>query len=160
MAEFLFTRRQGALVPASEEGSEWLKRKKHGATILVEPREMRNGAYHRKWFALVKLAFDYWSENAATIEYRGAPVLPDFDRFRKDVTISAGFYRPVVNLKGELRIEPESLKWASMDETRFGELYEATIRVLLARVFNGKVCPTWTEDELRSVAEQILEFAA
>lgn len=160
MTEFVFQKGSTGLVPACEEATEWLRKKKLGATILVEPRELRNGAYHRKWFALVKLAYDYWSEGAATIEYKGVPVLPDFDRFRKDVTISAGFYRPVVNLKGEVRIEPESLKWAQMTEERFGQLYEATIRVLLARVFNGKVCPTWSEEELRSVADQILEFAA
>lgn len=158
--ELLFQKSPTGLVPACEEASDWLKRKKLGATILVDPREPRNGAYFRKWWALVKLGYDYWSENAATIEYKGERVLPDFDRFRKDVTISAGFYYPVVNLKNEVRIEPESLKWASMTEERFDKLYEATIRVLLERVFNGKVCPTWTEDELRGVAEQILEFAA
>lgn len=158
--ELLFTKGQSGLVPACDEAAEWLKRKKLGATILVDPREPRNGAYFRKWWALAKLGYDYWSENAATIEYKGEKVLPEFDRFRKDLTILAGFYRPVVNLKGELRIEPESLAWASMSEERFDKLYEATIRVLLERVFNGKVCKEWTEAELRSVAEQILEFAA
>lgn len=158
--ELLFQKAPTGLVPACEEAADWLKRKKLGATILVDPREPRNGSYFRKWWALVKLGYDYWSENAATIEYKGERVLPDFDRFRKDVTISAGFYYPVVNLKNEVRIEPESLKWSSMTEERFDKLYDATIRVLLERVFNGRVCSTWTEAELRSVAEQILEFAA
>jgi len=158
--ELLFQKGASGLIPACEEATEWLRKKKLGATILVEPREMRNGAYFRKWWALVKLGFDYWSESAETIEHKGVPILPDFDRFRKDVTIMAGFYRPVVNIKGEARLEPESLKWASMTEERFGQLYDATIRVLLERVFNGRVCPTWSEDELRSVAEQVLEFAA
>lgn len=158
--ELLFTKGQGGLVPACDEAAEWLRRKKLGATILVDPREPRNGAYFRKWWALVKLGYDYWSEGAATIEYKGAPVLPDFDRFRHDVTISAGFYRPVVNLKGELRIEPESLKWASMSEERFSKLYDATIQVLLKRVFNGEVCKTWSEEELRRVTDQVMEFAA
>jgi hypothetical protein len=158
--ELLFTKGQSVLIPACEESADWLRRKKLGATILVDPREPRNGAFHRKWFALVKLGFDYWSECAQTIEYKGEPVLPDFDRFRKDVTISAGFYYPVVNLKNEVRIEAESLKWASMSEERFGQLYDATINVLLKRVFNGRVCKEWTEEELRGVAEQIMEFAA
>ncbi len=158
--DFLFQKGATGLLPACEEAADWLKKKKLGATILVEPREMRNGAFFRKWWALVKLGYDYWSDNAQTIKYKGQPVLPDFDRFRKDVTISAGFYHPVVNLKGEVRIEPESLKWSSMTEERFEKLYSATIQVLLSRVFNGKVCPTWTEEHLRSVAEQILSFAA
>lgn len=158
--DLLFTKGTTGLLPACEEATEWLSKKKLGSTIRVEPHEMRNGAFFRKWWALVKLGFDYWSENAQTIEYKGQPVLPDFDRFRKDVTISAGFYFPVVNLKGEVRIEAESLKWASMTEERFEQLYSATIQVLLRRVFNGQVCPHWSEDQLRSVAEQILSFAA
>lgn len=135
-------------------------KKKLGATILVEPKVIRNGAFFRRWWALVKLAFDYWSESAETITYKGRPVLPDFDRFRKDVTIMAGFYRPVTNIKGEIRLEAESISFAAMDEERFEQLYSATINVLLQRVFNGSVCPKWTEAELRSVTEQVLQFAA
>jgi hypothetical protein len=158
--ELIFQKGSTGLVPACEEATQWLSKKKLGATILVEPREMRNGAYFRKWWALVKLGYDYWSEIPATIEYRGQQVLPEFDRFRKDVTILAGFYHPVVNLKGEVRIEAESLKWASMSEDTFGKLYNATINVLLAKVFNGRVCKQWTAQQLRDVAAQVLEFAA
>jgi len=155
----LLIRTQSGLIPADDPTREWFNRLKVGVTIHADAKQMRNGAFFRKWWALVKLGYDYWSEDVDTLEYKGDPVLPDFDRFRKDVTISAGFYRAVVNLKGEVRIEPESLKWASMTEERFTQLYDATINVLLRRVFNGKVCPSWTEAELRSVAEQILEFA-
>lgn len=86
--------------------------------------------------------------------------MPERERFRKDVTIMAGFYHPVVNLKGEVRIEPESLKWASMSEETFTKLYDATIQVLLQKVFNGSVCKRWTEVELRRVANEVLSFAA
>lgn len=156
----MFIKGASGLVPHDEATTEWYRKKKLGAVIQVDASEMRHGQFFRKWWALVKLGYDYWSENAATIEYKGERVLPDFDRFRKDVTISAGFFYPVVNLKGEVRIEAESLKWSQMSEERFSQLYDATIQVLLRRVFNGKICPTWTEEELRAVAEQILEFAA
>jgi hypothetical protein len=158
--ELLFTKGQSGLVPACEEAQDWLKRKKLGTTIMVEPREPRNGAYFRKWWALVKLGYDYWSECAETIHWQGHPVMPDFDRFRKDVTILCGHYHPVVGIKGEMRIEPDSLRWASMDEETFGKLYDKTIQVMLQRVFNGKIVKEWTEEELRSVVDQVLEFAA
>jgi Protein of unknown function (DUF1367) len=158
--DLLFQKGTAGLIPACEEANEWLRRKKLGATILVEPREMRNGAFHRKYFALLNLAFDYWRDNAETLEYKGQNVFPHFDRFRRDVIILAGFYRPVTNIKGEVRLEAESISFAAMDEERFEKLYSATINVLLERVFNGKICPKWTEQELRSVAQQILEFAA
>jgi hypothetical protein len=156
----LFTRIGGYLRPADEGAQDWLRKIKPGQAVTVECRIPRNLAFHRKYFALINLAYDYWKDEVKTIEYKGEEVLPDRERFRKDCIILAGFYRPVVNLKGEVRIEPESLKWATMTEERFGELYDATINVLLRRVFNGKVCPKWTEEQLRSVAEQILEFAA
>lgn len=160
MTELLFQKGSTGLVPACEEASQWLSKKKLGATILVEPREMRNGAFFKKWWALVKLGYDHWSEFAVTIEYRGKPVLPNFERFRKDVTILAGFYHAVVNLKGEVRIEADSLKWASMSEETFTKLYDATIQVFLTRIFNGKVCPHWNEEQLRRIADEVVRFAA
>jgi hypothetical protein len=158
--ELLFQKGANGLIPACEESTDWLRKKKLGATIVVEPHEMRNGAFFRKWWALVKLGYDYWSEHAATIEFKGERVLPEFDRFRKDVTILAGFYRPVVNLKGEVRIEPESLQWAKMTEERFAKLYDATIQVMLQKVFNGTLYARWSEEQLRAVADQITRFAA
>lgn len=158
--ELIFQKGATGLIPACEEANEWLRKKKIGATILVEPREPRNGPFFRKWWSLVTLGYEHWSDSVATIEYKGQRVLPEFDRFRKDVTILAGFYRAVVNLKGEVRIEPESLKWASMTEDTFTKLYDATIQVLLQKVFNGTVCKSWTEAELRSVVAQVMEYAA
>lgn len=158
--DMLMVKRAHGLVPATEEGAEWLARKKPGAMIMVDAREPRNGGFHRKWFALVQLGYDYWADNAETIEYKGQRVLPDFDRFRHDVTILAGFYRPVANIKGEVRIEAESLKWAQMTEERFEKLYDATIRVLLEKVFNGRVFAKWTREELERVAQQVMDFAA
>ena len=160
MPDLLFQKSQAGLIPACEESSEWLRKKKLGATILVEPRELRNAGFFRKWFALVQLAYDYWSSDAQTVEYKGQPVLPNFKRFRKDVTILAGFYEPVVNLKGEVRLEAKSLKWSSMEESDFEKLFDATIQAILQRVLNGKVCRKWTEQELRSVVDQVMEFAA
>lgn len=159
MNDLMFIKGAAGLVPADDPTRDWYGKKKLGSTIQVDATEMRNGAFFRKWWSLVKLGYDYWSDDAATIEFKGERVQPDFDRFRKDVTISAGFYYPVVNLKGEVRIEPESLKWAQMDETRFSQLYDATIQVLLQRVFNGTVCKTMSEEELRSIANQIVEYA-
>jgi hypothetical protein len=156
----LLTKGTTGLIPADDATREWFSKLKAGSTVHADAKQMRNGAFFRKWWALVKLGYDYWSECAKPMEFRGQPVLPDFDRFRHDVTILAGFYRPVVNLKGEVRIEAESLKWSQMSEERFNQLYDATIHVLLRKVFNGEVCAAWTEAELRSIADQILEFAA
>lgn len=158
--ELLFQKGSTGLLPACEEATEWLRKKKLGATILVEPREMRNGKFFKKWFALIELAYGYWSDCAQTLQFRGTPVRPSFARFRKDVTILAGHYEAVVNLKGEVRIEASSISWANMNEETFSQLYDATIQVLLSKVFNDKVRGQWTEKQLRDVAAQVLDFAA
>jgi hypothetical protein len=157
--EILLIRTPGGFAPADDEAQDQVKKFKLGALAKMDVVQMRNGAFFRKWWALVKLGYDYFVDTCEPQEYKGQPVLPEFDRFRKDVTILAGFYRPVWNVNGEMRIEPESLAWSNMDEDRFAKLYDATIRVLLGKVFNGKRMRAWTEDELRSVAEQIQEFA-
>lgn len=160
MNDLMFIKGAAGLIPGDTQTQDWFTKKKLGATIQANATEMRNGAFFRKWWSLVNLAYDHWKDDAATVEYKGERVQPNFERFRKDVTISAGFFEPVVNLKGELRLEPKSLKWSQMDETEFTKLYDATIQVLLQRVFNGQVCRTMSEHELRSIAEQITEYAA
>ena len=158
--DLLFLKSAAGLSPACEEATEWLRRKKLGATVLVEPREVRNGAFFRKWWALVKVGFDYWSDDVTPMQYKGQPVRPHFDRFRKDVTILAGHYEPVVNIRGETRLEAKSLQWSKMSEETFADLYDATIQVLLQQVFNGERVRQWTEAELRGVVDEILAFAA
>lgn len=160
MSEFLFMRMGNSLIPACEEATDWLRRKKLGATILVEPREPRNGAFHRKYFALLDLAYEYWNDTTKHLEYKGQQVAPDRERFRKDIQILAGFCQPVVNIKNEVRLEAESISWASMTEERFGQLFDAVIKVLLDKVFIGPACEHWTESELRRVAEDVEAFAA
>lgn len=100
----LFMKVGAVLKPADDDAREWLGKLKPGLPVSLEGRVPRNAAFHRKYFALLNLAYDYWSEAAETIEYKGQRVEPDRERFRKDCIILAGFYRPVVNLKGEVRI--------------------------------------------------------
>lgn len=157
--QLIFQKAPIGLVPGCEEAREWLQKKKMGATILVEPKELRNPGFHKKFFALMQLGFDYWSESVSeTLEYKGQQILPNFERFRKDVTILAGYFTPVVNLKGETRLEAESISWSKMNEERFEKLYSATINVLLRMVFNGRISRQMTEKELRDVASQIVDF--
>jgi hypothetical protein len=146
--------------PADDEAQECMKHFPLGSVGRLDVKLMRNYQFFKKWWALVKLGFDYWAESCHPTEYKGQLVLPNFQRFRKDVTIMAGFYEPTWNLKGEMRVEAESLAWANMSEERFTELYDATIRVLLQMVFNGKNAKRWTESQLRSVTDQVLAFAA
>jgi hypothetical protein len=157
--EILLLRTQQGFAPADDDAREDIKRFKLGSVARMKVTLARNLRFHRKFFALLQVGYQYWSETCEPIEYKGRPVLPDFERFRKDVIISAGFYRPVWNIKGELRVEHESISFGSMTEERFNQLYDAVIRVLLEKVFNGARCKQWSEAELRQVVNDIESFA-
>lgn len=160
MSELCWLVTPGGLVAYDDEAKDAHRLMKVGSIVRSDFKKMRNGAFFRKWWALAKLGFDYWAEVCEPMDYKGKPVLPNFNRFRKDLTIMAGFYEPTWNIKGELRVEAESLAWSNMTEARFAELYDATIRALIREVFNGKRMKAWTEDELRHVAGEIERFAA
>jgi hypothetical protein len=147
---------QEGYVPADEEAWAAFKRQKLGTVLHGEFKQERNYKFLRKWFALVQIAYDAWTEFCEPIEYKGQPVRPDFDRFRRDLTILAGFYRPVFNVKGEVRLEAESIAFGKMTEERFLALFDATISAVLTKVLpKGR----FTETELRSLTEQVVEFA-
>lgn len=136
MSGLCFIKIPKVLAPADDLALETFNRWPLGAVINSDYREMRNGAFFRKWWAMVDFAYQYFVEVAPQQEYKGKPIQPEFERFRKDVTILSGFYHPVWNLKNEMRIEADSLKWARMDEHRFVALYEATFNVLMKHVFD------------------------
>lgn len=156
MAEmYLMRTASGMLAPQRDEDAERIRRYKTGATIRCTTAEIRNGAFHRKWFALANFAFDIWAETRPKMEFKGQEVRPEFERFRRDLVILAGFYRPVWSVNGEMRVEAESLSWAAMDADRFEALYSATINAVLSKVLtNTKM----TEADLRAHVDRVLEF--
>ena len=144
------------MVPFGEDEGEKLRRFKVGSTLRCDIKEMRNAAFFRKWWALVKFAFDQWSDTAEMPIYKGERVQPAFERFRKDVTILAGYCHPVADVSGGVHLEADSLAWANMTEETFTELYSATIDVVLQKILRGR---GYTENRLRELVEMTMEFA-
>ena len=145
----------GALAPADEEARALIDRLKAGQGVRATLRRARNIGFHKKMFALFKLSFDAW-EPLTPLEYKGQPVSKDFDRFRKDMTILAGFYKAVYNARGEVRLEAESLSFASMDEERFEQVYRAILAVVWNRVLRAKGYAS--EEEVERIVNRLLEF--
>ena len=79
----------------------------------------------------------------------------NFDRFRADCTILAGYYESTIRLDGSVRIEPKSISFAKMSEEEFTKLYDATITVLIKYVYgSGR-----TKEEIDETVNRYLEFA-
>lgn len=123
---------QMALAPYDAAAADFIAKLKVGQPVYSEITRARNARFHRKVMSLFRLAFDHWDTEPQT--YRGQEVERSFDRFRGDLTILAGFYRPVTNIRGEIRLEPESISYANMDEERFEKVYHALLNTIWKQV--------------------------
>ena len=60
MAELALIRTTHGLVPATEADRELVQKWKAGQIIRGKFARMRNARFHRKFFSMLELAFDYW----------------------------------------------------------------------------------------------------
>lgn len=154
MAEILLTKALNGALQAADEGSLGLLAKiKTGELVRAEIKRVRNPRFHRKAFALFKLAYDHW-EPSKGLEYKGQPVAKDFDRFRKELLILAGFYKAVYSTNGEIRLEAQSISFGAMDDARFEKVYRAVLDVVWR-----KILTTYKDAaDIDRVVEQLLGF--
>ena len=156
MTDILLVKNYHALKPADEKAEQWLSKIGQGEAIQVRARKYRNLSFHRKFFALVNYAFDMWQPPELPDD-PGRPWMKDIsptknlDRFRKDMTILAGFYESYYRLDGTVRVEAKSIAFDKMDEDEFSELYSRMIDVILEHI-----CVGMDSDQL---SREILEFA-
>lgn len=153
--EVLCRRVPGGFAPESDEEAAKLKKLKAGASVRVTVTQEVNAKFRRKWWALAKYAFDLWSETMPEMLYRGQEVQRNFERFRKDLTILAGHFHPVWTVKGEMRVEADSLSFARMSDEAFEALYSATINAVLQKIL---MHTRLTEADLRAHVDRVLEF--
>ena len=155
MMEVLCRRVPGGLAPESEDEADKLRKLKDGASVRVTITQEVNARFRRKWWALANFAFGLWSETMPAQQYRGQDVQPSFERFRKDLTILAGHFHPVWTLKGEMRVEANSLSWARMNDETFEAFYSATINAVLSKILGAT---KMTEADLRAHVDRVMEF--
>jgi hypothetical protein len=157
MTELVLTKTPtGALVPADGPSAEFIQKLKIGAGLRGEFKRQRNIRFHRKMFALFNFAFDMWG--APELEYKGHPVAKSLDRFRRDLTILAGHYEAVTNLRGEVRLEAKSLSFSNMDEAEFETVYSSILKVVWERVLRAH--GYGSAAEVDRIVEELLRFEA
>ncbi len=139
--------------PHSPETIEWDEKNSVGEVVHADFKKMRNAGFHRKLFALLQLAFQYWEPGEIDSKY-GTPQ-KNFDRFRKDLIILAGFYNIVVRLDGSTRIEAQSISFGSMDNNEFEKMYNKVLDVILAKI---PVMCSMSKKEIDLAVEAFLHF--
>ena len=162
---FTFYKSPQGLVPADEESRDWMGKLKSTEIVHGNLTRQRNSKLHGKYFSLLQYAFDCWKEDLAMREvhriYKGAPVMPNFDRFRKDIAILCGYYEPVYTLAGstgeapQMRLVAKSISFAKMSDDEFEGLYSKTIDILLERIAS---LPQ-DKKEVRDVVDNLVAYA-
>lgn len=70
------------LIPASPETSELLQSKiKLGAVLVADFKQVRNPAFHRRFFALLNLGFEYWEPTGGAISSNERKLVTGYARF-------------------------------------------------------------------------------
>lgn len=115
----------------------------------------RNPRFHRKFFALLKVGFDAWDFNDSHKMHDGKPITKNFEAFREDVLILAGFYEQTFDIHGNMKLKAKSISFSAMDDHEFEAVYSAVADVLLAHVLTAYS----SRDELDLVVMKIMEFA-
>jgi hypothetical protein len=109
----------GFLKPAYDSDYENFAKMPVNETFEIEYTKRRNSKFHRKYFSLLKLAFENQSD------YR------TLEEMRHDLTIVCGYYNEHVNkITGEIVKKADSISFSSMDNIQFSELYEKTKDVI------------------------------
>ena len=145
-----------ALVPAHQNDVDAMK-KLPMTPLRVKVTRPRNVQFHRKIFALLNLLYDWWEptdENTpAYLKVRGITPEKSFTRFRRDLMILAGFYDATYRINDEVRVEAKSMSFSNMTEDEAAELFDKFLDIGVK-----KIAPQHSNDEVRAIIDQILEF--
>ena len=78
----LIKQSSGILIPATPETSDILQSKcKLCAVLEAEFRQLRNPAFHRKFFALLNLGFEYWEPTGGAISSNERRLVNGYARY-------------------------------------------------------------------------------
>ena len=127
----------GILSPASEIEAYRLKRIKSGLVYEIDIKggEKRNRGYHGKVFLFMNFCFEYWSGCNTHVDYQVEEA--QFEYFRKQLAIKAGYFDYVVNLEGSTMIQARSLSYDAMSQEEFEQFGSAIINSAIATIFQG-----------------------
>jgi len=133
---------QDCLKPSLPHDLEILAKWKLNDILRAEITKPRNSKFHRKFFALLNIAF----ENQDKYD--------NFSDFRVEISLKCGSYREHITTKGVIIYVPKSIAFSNMDELEFSELYDKALDVIIKHFCQGS-----TEEELNNRVLEILTFS-
>lgn len=154
------------LTPATPEASEFLQRIKTGEWVSAEFRRVRNYRFHKLFFSLLNLGFEYWTPIAGAVSESEKQLLRGYVDYLISLTGHHNILDETLSLwlegLGQRRAEGVVIaksfeayrKWAVMTAGFFDEfiLPDGTIR----REARSISFASMSEDEFRQVYKAVL----
>ncbi|OBX09588.1 hypothetical protein QV08_01215 [Gallibacterium salpingitidis] len=125
----------GTFVAADDMYLPALQKFKNGEMYEVEVKRTRNPQFHRKVFSFFKFCFEHWA--ADKTEWKYFDERKQFNTFRKNLTVLAGFKEVSYTIDGRVRVEAQSLSYGNMEQDEFETCYSALINAALKHIFNN-----------------------
>lgn len=115
------------LKPLYDEDYDEKKKLKLGEIYEVTIKQPRNLAFHRKYFALINLAWEYQPEKVVEHFHHNQEL------FRKTVEVAAGWCDVMYSINRKEWVEiPKSIAFDKMDNDEFTLLYDRVKDILYA----------------------------
>lgn len=139
--KFHLLKHEGVFKAADYDSEDAVKKVKEGETVACKTIDQRNYEFHKKYFALINLAWQNLPEKFDG--YFGTS-----DDLRKELTKLAGFYHERKDFYGNTIKEAESISYDSMSPERFEKLYKKTLDLVCKLIGVPKT----------KVMDQLMEF--
>ena len=118
--KFFLCKHNNHFLPATDDDEKKASKIGAGEIIKVTCTNQRNVRFHRKFFALIKIAWDNLPEKFDG--YFGTP-----EDLRRELIILAGFYKEHKDFYGNVIKTPESMAFDKMDQEKFEQLYDKVL---------------------------------
>lgn len=141
--EIHLVRTSTGLRPYTDDDYEEMKKIKVGSIVKANIVRPRNVKFHRKFFALIRAAWDCLTEQQRNN-------LRSVDTFREQLLITSGFSEPLYDLNGQKFLErAKSISFAKMDEPAFNVVYSRVLDTILTILYADGI----TEDEFNNILQ-------
>lgn len=128
MADLWFRKVGAGIYPSDDESANFVQKLSQGRDVLCAVKVPRNAEFHRKTMSLLRMAYE--NLELPTAEYKGETVQVSFDQFRHNMVVWAGHGKPVCNIKGEVRIDAQSLSYGECSQELIERIYSDLLNLI------------------------------
>jgi len=120
MPKFHLAKQGNKFIPADTESQITANKIGQGEVVRCKSISYRNYEFHKKFFALIRLAFQNLPESLDNH-------FPTEDDLRKELIKAAGFYTTHKDFNGNTVKEAESISFEKMSQERFEKVYDRVL---------------------------------